>query len=63
MQEAAEVCDIWGEIVECVKFSRPGITGLIWSHKAVNTGDPIVRCWIAEPAPAFPEIDRFMRSN
>jgi hypothetical protein len=62
-QEAAEICDIWGETVECVRFARPGITGLIWSHKAVNTGDPIVRCWIAEPAPRFPETDRFMRSS
>ncbi len=62
-QEAAEICDVWGETVERVKFSRPGVTGLIWSHKAVNTGDPIVRCWIAEPAPAFPETDRFMRSS
>ena len=59
-QEAAEICDIWGETVERVKFARPGITGLIWSHKAVNTGDPIVRCWIAEPAPRFPETDRFI---
>ena len=62
-QEAAEICDIWGETVERVKFARPGITGLIWSHKAVNTGDPIVRCWITEPAPGFPETDRFMRSS
>jgi predicted deacylase len=61
-QEAAEICDVWGETVERVTFSRPGITGLIWSHKVVNSGDPIVRCWIAEPAPAFPETDRFMRA-
>ncbi len=58
-QEAAEICDIWGDTVESVRFARPGITGLIWSQKAVNTGDPIVRCWIAEPAPRFPETDRF----
>jgi len=62
-QEAAEICDVWGETVERVTFARPGITGLIWSHKAVNTGDPIVRCWIAEPAPRFPETDRFMRPS
>lgn len=62
-QEAAEICDVWGEIVERLKFARPGITGLIWSHKAVNSGDPIVRCWIAEPAPPFPETDRFIRSS
>jgi len=60
-QDAAEICDIWGDTVERIKFSRPGVTGLIWSHKAVNTGDPVVRCWITEPAPAFPETDRFIR--
>ena len=49
--------------MERVKFMRPGITGLIWSHKAVNTGDPIVRCWIVEPAPRFPETDRFIRPS
>ncbi len=62
-QEAAEICDIWGETVERVKFARPGVTGLIWSHKVANTGDPIVRCWITEPAPRFPETDRFIRSS
>lgn len=62
-QEAAEICDVWGDTVERVKFTRPGITGLIWSHKAVNTGDPIVRCWITEPAPRFAETDRFVRSD
>jgi predicted deacylase len=60
-EEAAEICDIWGETVERVMLTRAGITGLIWSHKAVNTGDPIVRCWIAERAPPFPETDRFIR--
>ena len=23
-----------------------GIAGLVWAHKVVNTGDPIVRYWI-----------------
>ena len=60
-QEVAEICNVWGETVEHIKLARAGITGLIWSHKAVNTGDPLVRCWITEPAPPFPETDRFIR--
>jgi predicted deacylase len=62
-QEAAEICDVWGETIERVTFTRPGVTGLIWSHKAVNTGDPVVRCWITEPAPRFGETDRFIRAS
>jgi hypothetical protein len=27
-----------------------GLAGLIWTHKVVNTGDPVVRYWITEPA-------------
>ena len=60
-QELAEICDVFGETVEVVRAPRPGMPGLIWSHKVVNTGDPVVRCWSAEPAPPFPETDRFMR--
>ena len=60
-QEVAEIFNVWGETVEHVKLARAGITGLIWSHKAVNTGDPLVRCWITEPAAPFPETDRFIR--
>ena len=62
-QEAAEICNVWGDTVERLTFTRPGITGLIWSHKAVSTGDPIVRCWISEPAPHFAETDCFMCSK
>ncbi len=48
-QEIAEVCNLFGEVVEGIKAPRAGIARLIWAHKAVNTGDPIVKCWIVEP--------------
>src|SRR5919112_1919903 len=45
-QEIAEVCDLFGEVVERIHSPHDGIARLIWAHKAVNTGDPIVKCWI-----------------
>lgn len=45
-QEVAEVCNVFGEVVETVRSSGTGIAGLVWAHKVVNTGDPIVRYWI-----------------
>lgn len=49
-QEVAEICDVFGETVECVRAQGSGIAGLVWAHKVVNTGDPIVRYWITQPA-------------
>ena len=45
-QEVAEVCNVFGEVVETVRSNGDGIAGLVWAHKVVNTGDPIVRYWI-----------------
>ena len=45
-QDVAEVCNVFGEVVETVRSSGAGIAGLVWAHKVVNTGDPIVRYWI-----------------
>lgn len=45
-QEVAEICNVFGEVVERVRSSGDGIAGLVWAHKVVNTGDPIVRYWI-----------------
>lgn len=59
---AAEIYDVFGDLVETVRVARGGTAGLVWSHKAVNTGDPIVRCWTMEPAPPFPLTDKFIRS-
>lgn len=58
-QQLAEICNLFGEQVEVVRSPRPGTVGLIWSRKVVAIGDPVVRCWITEPAPPFPETDRF----
>jgi predicted deacylase len=61
-QPVAEICDVFGQTVETIRPERAGIAGLVWSHKAVNTGDPVVRCWYTEPAGPFPATDKFMRS-
>jgi len=45
-QEVAEVCNVFGEVVETIRSSGAGIAGLVWAHKVVNTGDPVVRYWI-----------------
>jgi hypothetical protein len=60
-QAIAEVCDVFGDVVETIVSPADGIARIIWTHKVVNTGDPIVKCWIAEPAPPFAATDRFVR--
>lgn len=45
-QEVAEICNVFGEVVERVRSTGDGIAGLVWAHKVVNTGDPIFRYWI-----------------
>lgn len=59
-QEVAEVLDVFGRTVETVRAEKPGLAMLVWNYKAVNTGDPIVRCWSTAPAAPFPETDRFV---
>jgi predicted deacylase len=59
-QEVAEVYDIFGRSVEKVRARKAGLAMLVWNYKAVNTGDPVVRCWSISPAPPFPETDRFL---
>ena len=49
-QDLAEIRNVFGEIVEVLRAPGSGIAGLIWTHKVVNTGDPVVRYWITEPA-------------
>jgi predicted deacylase len=58
-QLVAEVCDVFGEIVERVLAPRSGIVRIIWIPKAVNTGESIIKCWVVEKAPAFPITDKF----
>lgn len=55
----AEILDVFGNMVERVTAPRPGVPGMIWTRKVVNSGDPVVRCWSVEPAPPFPEVDKF----
>jgi predicted deacylase len=47
--QLGEICDVFGRVVERVCAPDAGIVGLIWTHKVVNTGDPILRYWITEP--------------
>jgi len=49
-QLLGEIRDVFGRVVERVCAPGAGIVGLIWTHKVVNTGDPILRYWITEPA-------------
>lgn len=62
-QEVAEICNVFGEVVEVVRAAGSGVAGLIWAYKVVNTGDPIVRCWVTEPAAPFPATDRFVSGS
>ncbi len=58
-QLVAEICDVFGRTVEEVRVERGGLAGLVWAHKAVNSGDPIIRCWYTEPAGPCASTDRF----
>jgi uncharacterized protein len=49
-QELGDIRNVFGDVVERVCSPGAGIAGLIWTHKVVNTGDPILRYWITEPA-------------
>lgn len=49
-QQLGEIRDVFGKVVERVCAPGAGIVGLIWTHKVVSTGDPILRYWITEPA-------------
>jgi len=52
-QHVADICNVFGDVVEEVRVIRGGIAGLVWSHKVVNTGDPVLRCWYTEAAGPF----------
>lgn len=49
-QEVAVIRNVFGDVVERMCAPGSGIAGLIWTHKVVNTGDPVVRYWITAPA-------------
>jgi predicted deacylase len=60
-QELGEIWDEFGDVVERLRAPARGLVRLIWTHKVVNTGDLILKCWVTEPAPPFPLTDRFAR--
>jgi predicted deacylase len=62
-QKIADVCDVFGDVVEEIRSPADGIARIIWTHKVVNTGDPIVKCWTVEPAPPFRATDGFVRGH
>jgi predicted deacylase len=62
-QVVAEISDVFGRTIEEVRVDKGGIAGLIWAHKAVATGDPVVRCWYTVPASAFPKTDQLISSG
>lgn len=62
-QELATVCNVFGDVIETINSKTAGTVGLVWGHKVVSTGDPVVRCWVTEAAPPFPETDRFIRPS
>jgi predicted deacylase len=60
-QAVAEICDVFGQTLETVRVAKAGTAGLVWSHKVVSTGDPVVRCWYTDAAGDFPATDKFMQ--
>jgi len=60
-QVLGEIWDEFGDVVETLRAPARGLIRLIWTHKVVNTGDLVLKCWVTEPAPPFPLTDRFAR--
>jgi len=59
-QSIADICNIFGDVVATVTSPADGIARIIWTHKVVNTGDSIVKCWVVRPAPPFAATDGFV---
>jgi predicted deacylase len=60
-QVLGEIWDVFGDVVETLRAPARGLVRLIWTHKAVNSGDAVLKCWVTEPAPPFAPTDRFVR--
>jgi predicted deacylase len=60
-QPLGEIWDEFGDVVETLRAPARGLIRLVWTHKVVNTGDLVLKCWVTEPAPPFPLTDRFAR--
>jgi predicted deacylase len=60
-QALGEIWDEYGDVVETLRAPARGLVRLVWTHKVVNTGDPVLKCWVTRPAGPFPPTDRFVR--
>jgi len=60
-QEIGDVVDVFGDVVERLQSPAEGVVRIIWTHKVVNSGDAILKCWTTEAAPPFPLTDRFIQ--
>jgi predicted deacylase len=59
-QVLGEIWDAFGDVVETLRAPARGVVRIIWTHKAVNSGDAVLKCWVTEPAPPFAPTDRFV---
>ncbi len=60
-QELGEIWDVFGDVVETLRAPARGLVRIIWTHKVVNAGDVVLKCWVTEPAPPFALTDRIAR--
>jgi len=58
-----EIWDVFGDVVETLRSPARGLVRLVWTRKVANSGDPLLKCWITEPAPPFAPTDRFIRPD
>lgn len=59
-QTLGEIWDVFGDVVETLRAPAQGLVRLVWTRKVVNSGDPVLKCWVTEPAPPFAPTDRFL---
>jgi predicted deacylase len=60
-QALGEIWDLFGDVVDTLRAPARGLVRIIWTHKVVHSGDPVLKAWVTEPAPPFPATDRFIR--
>jgi predicted deacylase len=60
-QALGEIWDLFGDVVDTLRAPARGLVRIIWTHKVVHAGDPVLKAWVTEPAPPFPPTDRFVR--
>jgi predicted deacylase len=59
-QTLGEIWDVFGDVVETLRAPAQGLVRLVWTRKVVSSGDPVLKCWVTEPAPPFAPTDRFL---